>query len=61
MTTQTPALSATTFGHASRNSVRRIGPSTSEFRAGAVIGGSGSFSSSASGSSATPISDISAP
>ena len=61
MTTQTPALSATTFGHASRNSVRRIGPSTSEFRAGAVIGGSGCLSSSASGISATPISDISAP
>ena len=41
MTTQVPALSATTFGHASRSSVRRIGPSTSAFRAGAGNGGSG--------------------
>ena len=34
MTTQVPALSAMTFGHASHNSVRSIGPSTSAFLAG---------------------------
>ena len=31
MTTQVPALSAITFGHASHSSVRRIGPSSSAF------------------------------
>src|SRR5882762_7925114 len=60
MTTQVPALSATTFGHASHKSVRRIGPSTSAFRIGAAMGGSG-CSSSSTGISATPISDISSP
>ncbi len=60
MTTQVPALSAITFGHASHSSVRNIGPSTSAFRAGSGNGGSG-VSSSSTGSSATPISDISSP
>ena len=60
MTTQVPAVSAMTLGQASHSSVRRIGPSTSAFFAGAGGGGSGR-SSSSTGISATPISDISAP
>src|SRR6266566_1001642 len=60
MTTQVPALSATTFGQASHKSVRRIGPSTSAFLTGGSGGGSGR-SSSSTGISATPISDISLP
>ena len=57
MTTQVPALSAMMLGHASHNSVRRIGPSTSAFFAGAAIGRSGCASSSVTGISATLISD----
>ncbi len=60
MTTQVPALSATTLGQASHSSVRRIGPSTSAFLIGVSGGGSGR-SSSSTGISATPISDISHP
>ena len=60
MTTQVPAVSAITFGQASHSSVRRIGPSSSAFFAGAAGGGSGR-SSSSTGISATPRSDISAP
>ena len=60
MTTQVPAVSAITFGQASHNSVRRIGPSSNAFFAGATGGGSGR-SSSSTGISATPRSDISAP
>ena len=60
MTTQVPAVSAITFGQASHSSVRRIGPSSSAFFTGASGGGSGR-SSSSTGISATPISDISAP
>ena len=57
MTTQVPALSAMMFGQASHNSVRRIGPSSSAFLAGATIGRSGGVSSSVTGISATLISD----
>jgi hypothetical protein len=57
MTTQVPAVSAITFGQASHSSVRRIGPSTSAFFARAGRG----RSSSSTGISATPRSDISAP
>src|SRR5436309_11318316 len=60
MTTQVPAESAITFGQASHNSMRKIGPSSSAFFAGGSGGGSGR-SSSSTGISATPISDISAP
>src|SRR5882757_2015556 len=60
MTTQVPAESAITFGQASHTSVRRIGPSSSAFLTGSSGGGSGR-SSSSTGISATPISDISAP
>ena len=55
MTTQVPAESAITFGQASHNSVRRIGPSTSAFLASGSGGGSGR-SSSSTGISATAIS-----
>ena len=60
MTTQVPALNATMLGQASDSSVRRIGPSTSVFLNDGFGGGSGR-SSSSTGISATPISDISAP
>src|ERR1700753_909114 len=60
MTTQVPALSAITFGQDSHNSVRRIGPSSNAFLAGAEIGGSG-CSSSSTGISATARSDMSSP
>jgi hypothetical protein len=51
---------AITFGQASHSSVRRIGPSSSAFFTGTAGGGSGR-SSSSTGVSATPISDIAAP
>ena len=61
MTTQVPALSAIMFGHASHSSVRRIGPSSSAFVAGAAIGRNGCVAASATwsatGISATLISD----
>ena len=57
MTTQVPALSAMMFGHASHSSVRKIGPSSSAFLAGAAIGRGGNASWSATGISATLISD----
>src|SRR5258708_39931918 len=60
MTTQVPALNAMMLGQASDSSVARIGPSISAFLAGGFGGGSGR-SSSSTGISATPISDISAP
>src|SRR6185437_15816574 len=57
MTTQVPAENASAFGQASCSSVGRMRPSTSAFRTGGAGGGNGR-SSSSTGISATPISDI---
>ena len=56
-----PRVSATTFGQARRSSVGRIRPSRSGFFAGCAREGSGAFSPSAKGISATPRSDICSP
>src|SRR6478752_76646 len=60
MTTQVPAENASALGQASCNSVGRMRPSTSALRTGGAGGGNGR-SSSSTGISATPISDIQFP